>query len=218
MKLRPEKLVELVPIPLKAAQLILEPPAEMSEEQVLSRLQEELVLTKDQRQWIWEIHKNCDQLIHQRLASFTAAQAMTLASFGVLTVARFNAGEGIPPLRLELLDEARVWVIGFGLFLAFVSWFVIYPMFKRLKYLNDTYLFRDTIYSDYYHCIEWRRKKWKYKTKSKLLLFYRFYKSFIPLWLPIAEGLFWLGLGYLLWAALHDASMPSKNLFHNISG
>jgi hypothetical protein len=112
MAIRPEQLAELVAIPVEAAQLILVPPPNMSEQQLHSRLQELVPLTKnqltkDQRSWIWEIHKNCDQLIHQRLASFTAAQAMTLASFSVLTVARFNAATNIAQGRLCLLDIAR---------------------------------------------------------------------------------------------------------------
>ena len=50
--------------------------------------------------WVWEIHKNCDGLLHQRLQSFTAAQAMTLAAFTLLTIARFNA-TNMPDFRLD---------------------------------------------------------------------------------------------------------------------
>ena len=76
MTICPEELAELITVPVEAAQLILDLPPNMSEQELRSRLQD-LVLPKEQRSWIWEIHKNCDQLIHQRLASFTAAQAMT---------------------------------------------------------------------------------------------------------------------------------------------
>ena len=172
----------------------------------------EETLTDEQRKWIWEIHKNCDQLLHQRLASFTAAQAMTLASFSVLTVARFNA-VGMPEGRLNLLDDARAWVVGFGIFLAFVGWFVTYPMFKRLMYLNQTFLFPgDTIYSDYFNCIKWTKKTWGREKKRRTLFPYSFYNKFIPLWLPAAEGLFWLVLAIFLAVALKypNPSVPAN--------
>jgi hypothetical protein len=146
-----------------------------------------LPLDKDERKWVWEVHKNCDQLLHQRLASFTAAQAMTLASFSVLTVARFNAAAGMPEGRLELLDKARVGIAFFGLFLAFVGWLVTYPMFKRLNYLNHSFLFRDKTYQEYHDCIKWDEDIWNSKTNQKamfLLPFHKFfplYKNFIPL-------------------------------------
>lgn len=207
MTIRPEELAELLAIPVEAAQLILVPPPDMNEQQLHTRLQELVPRTKsqlwkDERSWIWEIHKNCDQLIHQRLASFTAAQAMTLASFSVLTVARFNA-TGMPSERLWLLDYARVWVIAFGIFLAAVGWLVTYPMFKRLKYLNQTFLFpKDKIYLDYFDCIKWKEKTWNCSTKKLTMFPYPLYNKFIPLWLPVAEGLFWLILLGLLVIAL----------------
>ena len=51
------------------------------------------------RSWVWEIHKNCDALLHQRLAAFTAAQSMALVSFTALTVARFTAD----PCKISIL-------------------------------------------------------------------------------------------------------------------
>ena len=166
MPIRPEKLAELTSIPVEAAQFILSPPADMSEQQLHSRLHELVPLTTNRRSWIWEIHKNCDQLIHQRLAAFTAAQAMTLASFSVLTIARFNAAPTMASGRLSLLDWARVWVVLFGIFLAAVGWLVTYPMFKRLNYLNQTFLFRDKIYRDYFDCIKWQERTWACETKK----------------------------------------------------
>ena len=73
MAIRPEELAELINVPVEAAQLILDTQPDMSEQEFRNRLQD-LMLPIEQRSWIWEIHKNCDQLIHQRLASFTAAQ------------------------------------------------------------------------------------------------------------------------------------------------
>jgi hypothetical protein len=78
MAFRPEELAELASIPVEAAQLVLDPPPGITEQQRRSRFQELVPITNEQRGWVWEIHKNCDQLLHQRLASFTAAQAMTL--------------------------------------------------------------------------------------------------------------------------------------------
>jgi hypothetical protein len=107
---------------------------------------------KEQRNWIWEIHKNCDQLMHQRLASFMAAQAMTLALFTLLTVARFNADPTkFAPPRIVLLDISRLGVTVFGVFLAVGGYLVTYPMRKRLQYLNDKFFFpKDKIYRDYF--------------------------------------------------------------------
>ncbi|HME21106.1 MAG TPA: hypothetical protein VKI44_07055 [Acetobacteraceae bacterium] len=212
MPISPEKLAELTSIPVEAAKFILSPPPHMSEQQLHSRLQELVPLTMNRRSWIWEIHKNCDQLLHQRLASFTAAQAMTLAAFSVLTVARFNATVatpattttaaigGIPPERLWLLDIARVSVILFGMFLAAVGGLVTYPMFKRLKYLNKAFLFEDNTYCNYFHCIEWDEETWDPKSKTRFP--YPLYARFIPFWLPAAEVLFWAVLFGLLVVAL----------------
>jgi hypothetical protein len=126
---------------------------------------------------------------------------MTLASFSVLTVARFNATTAVAPERLWLLDIGRVCVIVFGIFLAAVGWLVTYPMYKRLKYLNERFLFPgDNIYHDYFHCIQWKEETWDPDTKTRFP--YELYSRFIPLWLPAAEGLFWTGLLGLLVVAL----------------
>jgi hypothetical protein len=71
---------------------------------------------KTEVEWAWEIHKNCDQLLHQRLASFTAAQAMTLAAFMVLTVARFQPN--IPADRIIFVEAGRYVINLFGLILS----------------------------------------------------------------------------------------------------
>jgi|SRR5208283_1627642 len=136
MVFHPEEVARLASIPEEAAQLLLDPPSNMTDDERRSRFQA-LMWWKEQRSWIWEIHKNCDQLLHQRLASFTAAQAMTLASFTVLTVARFQADPcKIDPFRIRLLDISRIGVATFGLFLAFAGWLVTYPMLKRLRFLS----------------------------------------------------------------------------------
>ena len=212
MPIRPEKLAELTSIPVEAAQFILSPPADMSEQQLHSRLHELVPLTTNRRSWIWEIHKNCDQLIHQRLAAFTAAQAMTFASFSVLTIARFNAAPTMASGRLSLLDWARVWVVLFGIFLAAVGWLVTYPMFKRLNYLNQTFLFRDKIYRDYFDCIKWQERTWACETKKPTVFLYSIYNRFIPLWLPIAGGVFWLVFLCLLVFALSLQPAPPQPL------
>jgi hypothetical protein len=98
---------------------------------------------------------------------------------------------------------ARVGVIVFGMFLAVVSCFVTYPMSKRLQYLNQKFLFPgDKIYLDYYDCIKWNENTWDSKIKKRAIFPFPLYKSFIPLWLPLAEGLFWLFLLGLLVIAL----------------
>jgi hypothetical protein len=188
-------LAVILSIPTEAARLIVEPSVEISEERLRGRLRELVPFAKVQRQWVWEIHKNCDQLLHQRLASFTAAQAMTLAAFTLLTVARFNADpKNISMERIWLLEGSRVLVILFGAFLAFAGFLVTYPMFKRLRYLNETFLFPlDQIYSDYFHCIEWTESKWS--PASKTIFPFPLYRKIIPLWLPVSELVLW---GFLM--------------------
>src|SRR2546423_13368887 len=119
MTINPKELAGILSIRPESAKLILDRLSDLSEQEFSDRLQEVGPLAIEQRNWIWEIHKQCDQLLHQRLASFTAAQAMTLAAFTLLTVARFNADpQKIDLTRINLLDRSRFIVIGFGVFLA----------------------------------------------------------------------------------------------------
>jgi hypothetical protein len=198
MATSPRELAELASIPVEAAELILNPPPDIDEKERRRRLEALVLFAKEQRNWVWEIHKNCDQLLHQRLASFTAAQAMTLASFTLLTVARFNADPGkIAPSRILLLDISRVGVTLFGVFLAVTGYLVTYPMVKRLKYLNDKFFFpNDKIYRNYFDCIEWDENTWSPTSKGRFP--YAFYRNIIPRWLPLAEGLLWVFLLLLL--------------------
>ena len=56
MGIRPQELVELLSIPLEAAQLIVEPSPDLSEQQLRRRLHQVVSITKEQRSWVWEIH------------------------------------------------------------------------------------------------------------------------------------------------------------------
>jgi len=171
------------------------------------------------RNWIWEIHKNCDALLHQRLAAFTTAQSMALASFTLLTVARFNADPcKISGWRIMLLDFSRFWIVLFGLFLSYATYMVTAPMLMRLDYLNEKYFFpNDPVYKEYIECIENAEFVAKFEKRvgspslDKLLLwrwsskrqsFYKSYRSIIAVKLPTVELLFWTVLGLLLLAGM----------------
>jgi len=143
----------------------------------------------DNYKWMWEIHKNCDQLLHQRLAAFTAAQAMTLASFTVLTVARFQAQESMPPLRVHLLDTSRILVALFGLLIAIFGWLVTYPMLARLQSLNK-YLTEDPIYKYYIDAAD-KKLALPFLSVSFPL---KHYRNVIPIWLPASEAVLWVVL------------------------
>jgi hypothetical protein len=126
---------------------------------------------------------------------------MTLAAFTLLTVARFNADpQKIDATRILLLDISRFLVIAFGIFLAVAGLLVTYPMLKRLKYLNEIFLFRDRIYDGYFHSIEWRAKDWHAKKRLPTMYGWiiRFYRQIIPVWLPVAEIMLWIFLFALL--------------------
>ena len=138
--------------------------------------------------WVWEIHKNCDSLLHQRLQSFTATQAMTLAAFTLLTIARFNA-TNMPDFRLTLLDYSRILVACFGLLTAVYGWLVTYPMFKRLQYLNLT-LTADPTYKSYIDAADTTMKVPFVRIDFPL----RIYRNVIPIWLPLTELGLWIGL------------------------
>ena len=162
MSISPQGLARLLSIPEEAANLILNTPPDIDEQRLCGRLEELVSRHKEERDFIWEIHKNCDQLLHRRLASFTAAQAMTLASFGVLTMARFQADPckiGVP--RIRLLEVSRFGVILLGISLAAAAFLVTYPMVKRLKFINENFLFEDRpVYEAYFDCIEWNKDTW----------------------------------------------------------
>jgi hypothetical protein len=196
MPITPQKLAKILLITRGAARLLLDGRPGLDETELREALKKAEPLADAQRAWVWEIHKQCDQLLHQRLASFTAAQAMTLAAFTLLTVARFNADPvRIAQERIHLLDISRLIVIVFGGFLAVASSLVTYSMFRRLNYLNRRFLFRDEIYDAYFYSIGW------------MVPFYRY---IIPVGLPVAEFGLWALLLYLLrQGILADVSLPA---------
>jgi hypothetical protein len=152
---------------------------------------------KTEIEWVWEFHKNCDQLLHQRLASFTLAQSMMLAAFTLLTVARF--GSGLDPCRAGYVEAGRYLIALFGLLMAGFGWLVTYPMLKRLDYLNDNYLKKEIpAYAVYVDTALDQINLWWIKGRSLV----RLYKGVIPKWLPAAEAIFWLCLITLMTTAI----------------
>jgi hypothetical protein len=161
----------------------LDQPEEPAHEPKPAVVPEQQNFGKTEYEWAWELHKNCDNLLHQRLASFTAAQAMTLAAFTLLTVARFNASDKIPQGRLDLLETAGMLVLFLGLITAIMGYLVTRPMFKRLEILNIEYLAKNPVYARYRDA---PGPRW------------RLYKIIIPDVLPAVEIGFWIYLLYLL--------------------
>ena len=150
--------------------------------------------------WVWEIHKNCDQLLHQRLAAFTAAQAMTLAAFTLLTIARFKIDEDMVQ-RIPFLESSRFLVALFGLLVAVCGWLVTYPMYYRIQHLNQ-HLATDSIYKEYLDVVDKDVKVPFIRIDFPLKL----YREVIPIWLPVFELGLWIGLIVLtILAALKTA-------------
>ncbi len=174
---------------------------------------------KTEVEWAWEIHKNCDQLLHQRLAFFTAAQAMTLAAFMVLTNARFQLG--IPPDRVHWIEAARYTLNLFGVTLSIFTWMVTKPMVMRLDYLNKTILTPSiAIYNGYlndalasftipcWSWIDWGLMQAGVPAEERTPR--KFYRNIIPSTLPKVELGFWLVLlGLLIGADLVTRSAPA---------
>lgn len=132
---------------------------------------------------------------------------MTLAAYTLLSIARFGAivSVELPKQRLWFLDASRVLLVAFGLFLTMAGYLVTYAMFKRLKFLNDTYLFEDEIYKLYHDCIDW--DNWTQREK-RVVFPNSLYKNIIPLWLPLAEWTLWLCLLVLLWWGISFSYFP----------
>lgn len=146
---------------------------------------------KSDYEWAWEFHKNCDSLLHQRLASFTAAQAMTLAAFTLLTVARFNASGmmEMSAMRINLLEWARALLLILGLLTAIMGLAVTAPMLARLEFINNAYLNQNPVYE-------------AYKLSAQNSAFNGWYKYVIPRALPAVEIIFWLLLLLLLFIGI----------------
>jgi hypothetical protein len=162
--------------------------------------------SKTDFEWAWEFHKNCDQLLHQRLTAFTATQAMTLAAFTVLTIARFQTG--VSPDRLVYVDLGRYLIAIFGLAMAACGWLVTYPMYRRLQYLNTHYLAKENgVYKAYIETAVEGMKVPILKFDFPL----RTYRRIIPIWLPLSEIVLWVGLMMLTSIANIAASGSAKD-------
>ncbi len=175
---------------------------------------------KTEVEWAWEFHKNCDQLLHQRLAFFTAAQAMTLAAFMVLTNARFQLG--VTPDRIWFIEAGRYTLNIFGFMLSVFTWIVTYPMVIRLDYLNETILdIKIPIYQKYHYAAleTFRIPGWSIIDPILARLGFspqdreprRFYRNIIPKILPTVEMLMWAILFWLLvWADVTVGSVSQS--------
>ena len=142
----------------------------------------------------FDIHKNCDQMLHQRLTAFTALQAFAIAAYTTLTIARFQAA--VPSERIVWFEFSRVSLIAFGIVTAIFGWMVTFPMLVRLRYLNDKYLFTDPIYKSYMldaHLDQNYNKlllEWP-KTDTYLRKKWLNYRYVIPILLPLFEISLW---------------------------
>ncbi|WP_139226233.1 hypothetical protein [Falsiroseomonas stagni] len=87
--------------------------------------------SKDEHEWAWEFHKQCDALLHSRLAAYFTGQSFLLTSFTLIII---NPAHG-PKILLYL-------VAILGLFTGIIWLFVNVAMFARLEALNEKYLFR----------------------------------------------------------------------------
>lgn len=156
---------------------------------------ERVDVSEEQWRRAFEIHKNCDQLLHQRLTAFTGLQAFAITAYAALTVARFQ--QAVSPERIIWFEVSRVGLISFGIITAIFGWMVTFPMLVRLRYLNDRYLKQDKIYLEY---IDEAHRQAPYnvllenwpKLDSRLRARWIEYRNVIPILLPLFEILLWL--------------------------
>lgn len=92
-------------------------------------------------QWAWELHKEADNLLHQRLNGFVAVNAFLTAGYFFATQAVYD---GRP---------AGTFMMGIslaGLVLAPLFVGVIRRLVNGIRYLKEEHLFHDAVYSAYF--------------------------------------------------------------------
>lgn len=152
---------------------------------------------KEAIRWAFEIHKNCDSMLHQRLSAFTAIQSFTIAAYTLLTNARFQPS--FPTERIFYLEFGRYAIGAFGISIAVFGWMVTYPMLVRLQYLDENYLTKSDIYKKYLRdSIDEGVYKMLHNNKSRISFsvpnIWKNYRTIIPVWLPVAEIVLWVVL------------------------
>ena len=156
-----------------------------------------------------EIHKNCDSMLHQRLASFTAAQSFSLAAFMLLTVARFQAA--LAPDRIVFLDAIRYAIIAFGIVLSVFGWMVTYPMLMRLRYLDDIYLRNNRVYAEDIDIEHVANTHDVFSQVPGIKKLWRVYRWVIPILLPFAEFALWIFIFIVMTLAKVFTAEPTRN-------
>lgn len=88
---------------------------------------------KSETEWAWEFHKQCDNLLHSRLAAYFTGQSFLVTAF---VISKSNFMQFGHPTLIALC------VVGF---LTSLLWlFVNVSMYIRLEGLNRRYLFTDS--------------------------------------------------------------------------
>ena len=86
---------------------------------------------KNQHEWAWELHKQCDLLLHSRLSAYFVGQSFLVTSFVLAVANKCSFHPLVPPL---------ISIVGF---LTATMWlFVNAAMYRRLEALNQKYLLR----------------------------------------------------------------------------
>ncbi|HRD26794.1 MAG TPA: hypothetical protein PLO65_00680 [Caulobacter sp.] len=91
--------------------------------------------------WAWELHKEADNLLHQRLNGFVAVNAFLAAGYFFATEAAYNG------------KPAHSFVLGIsvaGVFLGPVFLGIIRRLVRGIGHLKQEHLFHDEIYSLYF--------------------------------------------------------------------
>jgi hypothetical protein len=177
---------------------------------------------------IWEIHKQCDALLHSRLTAFTALQAFSIAAYIALTVARFSSS--LPPERADYVEYGRFGLILFGMLTALFGWMVTFPMLVRIRFLNGEYLCNEKLfqqeaaaYTRYmyesledrrYNTLFYNRESTSATPKLGRARIWPRYTSVIPVFLPAVEMLLWLAFLALQILGMHATSASSTTLYY----
>ncbi len=85
---------------------------------------------KDAHEWAWEFHKQCDSLLHSRLAAYFTGQSFLVTAF-IVVVANIQKFHNLVPAAIAIT----------GLLTAVLWLFVNAAMYSRLEAINQKYLF-----------------------------------------------------------------------------
>lgn len=87
--------------------------------------------SKDEHEWAWEFHKQCDILLHNRLTAYFIGHSFLISAYTSFITSKFDN---------RVIFAKIICIVGIAT--AIVWLFVNVAMYSRLEALNQKYLFR----------------------------------------------------------------------------